>query len=56
LERGRVEEAKQDYWTAVQEYYADLSTKANSLVVYLQELLDFLRKVFATTSVPYPNS
>jgi hypothetical protein len=45
-----VEEAKEDYWTAVQEYYADLSANADSLVAYLQEHLDFLRKVFATTS------
>ena len=45
-----VEEAKQDYWTAVQEYYADLSANADSLVDYLQEHLDFLRKVFATAS------
>jgi hypothetical protein len=45
-----VEKAKEDYWTAVQEYYADLSANADSLVAYLQERLDFLRKVFATTS------
>jgi hypothetical protein len=45
-----VEEAREDYWTAVQEYYADLSANADSLVAYLQEHLDFLRKVFATTS------
>jgi hypothetical protein len=44
-----VEEAREDYWTAVQEYYADLSANADSLVAYLQEHLDFLRKVFATT-------
>ena len=45
-----LEEAKEDYWTAVQEYYADLSANADSLVAYLKEHLDFLRKVFATTS------
>ena len=45
-----IEEAKEDYWTAVQEYYADLSANADSLVAYLQEHLDFLKKVFATTS------
>jgi len=45
-----VEEAKEDYWTAVQEYYADLSANADSLVAYLKEHLDFLRKVLATTS------
>ena len=45
-----VEEAREDYWTAVQEYYADLSANADSLVAYLQEHLDFLRKVFATSS------
>jgi hypothetical protein len=45
-----IEEAKEDYWMAVQEYYADLSANADSLVAYLKEHLDFLRKVFATTS------
>jgi hypothetical protein len=45
-----VEEAEEDYWTAVQEYYADLSANADSLVAYLQEHLNFLRKVFAITS------
>ena len=45
-----VEEAREDYWIAVQEYYADLSANADSLAAYLQEHLDFLRKVFATTS------
>jgi prevent-host-death family protein len=45
-----VEEAREDYWTAVQEYYADLSANADSLVAYLQGHLDFLRKVFAHTS------
>ena len=45
-----VEEAKQDYWTAVQDYYADLSANADSLVAYLKEHLNFLRKVFATPS------
>jgi hypothetical protein len=44
-----VEEAKEDYWTAVKEYYADLSADADRLVAYLQEHLNFLRKVFATT-------
>jgi len=45
-----VEEAKEDYWTAVKDYYADLSANADSLVAYLQEHLDFLRKVFVTAS------
>jgi prevent-host-death family protein len=43
-------EAKEDYWTAVQEYYADLSANADSLVAYLKEHLDFLRRVFAITA------
>ncbi len=42
-----VEEAKQDYWLAVQDYYADLSQYAEHLAEHMEEHLRFLRPIFA---------
>jgi len=42
-----LDEARQDYWLAVQDHYDDLSTNADHLAGHLQEHLDFLRKIFA---------
>ncbi len=41
-----VEEAKQDYWLAVQDYYADLSQHAEHLAEHMEEHLRFLRPIF----------
>jgi len=41
------EEARHDYWLAVQDYYADLRANADRLAPPLQEHLALLRQVFA---------
>jgi len=41
-----LEEARQDYWLAAQDYYADLSANADRLAGHLQEHLTILRRVF----------
>jgi prevent-host-death family protein len=41
-----LEEAKQDYWLAVQDYYADLSQHAEHLAEHMEEHLRFLRPIF----------
>ena len=40
-----IDEARQDYWLAVQDYYADLSANADRLARHMQEHLAFLRQV-----------
>jgi len=40
------DEARQDYWLAVQDYYDDLTTNAGRLAGHLQEHLAFLRQIF----------
>jgi hypothetical protein len=42
-----VEEAHQDYWTAVKGYYADLSANADHLVAYLKAHLAYLQDLSA---------
>ncbi len=42
----KLEEAKQDYWLAVQDYYADLSQHAEHLAEHMEEHLRFLRPIF----------
>jgi len=42
-----LDEARKDYWLAVQDYYDDLSANADKLASHLQDHLAFLRKVFA---------
>jgi len=42
-----LEEARQDYWTAVQDYYADLSANADKLADSLKVHLAYLQGVFA---------
>jgi len=42
-----LDEARQDYWLAVQDAYADLSANAEHLARHLQKQLAFLRQVFA---------
>jgi hypothetical protein len=39
-------DARQDYWLAARDYYADLSANAPHLAEYLQEHLNFLRQIF----------
>jgi prevent-host-death family protein len=39
-------DARQDYWLAVQDYYADLSANEPHLAEYLQEHMTFLRQIF----------
>lgn len=41
------EEARQDYWLAMQDYYADLSANADRLTERLQKHLAILRPIFA---------
>lgn len=41
------DEARRDYWLAVQDYYDDLSANADKLAGHLQKHLAFLREVFA---------
>ncbi|MEE8392181.1 MAG: type II toxin-antitoxin system prevent-host-death family antitoxin [Anaerolineae bacterium] len=41
--------AREDYWLAVQEYYADLSADADRLAPYLAERLTKLRDILAQT-------
>jgi prevent-host-death family protein len=40
-----IDEAREDYWLAVQDYYADLSANADNLARPLQEHLSYLCKV-----------
>lgn len=40
-------EARQDYWTAVQDYYADLSANADKLADSLKAHLAYLKGIFA---------
>ncbi len=40
-------EARDDYWLAVQDAYADLSAQADQLAPILQQQLAYLREVFA---------
>ena len=47
-----LDEARQDYWLAVQDYYADLSANADSLATHLKQHLDFLRQVFDEVASP----
>ncbi|HEY63608.1 MAG TPA: type II toxin-antitoxin system prevent-host-death family antitoxin [Caldilineae bacterium] len=42
-----LDEAREDYWLAVRDYYEDLLTHADHLAGHLQEHLDFLRQIFA---------
>jgi prevent-host-death family protein len=42
-----IEDARQDYWLAAQDYYADLSANADRLTSRLQVHLEILRRVFA---------
>jgi prevent-host-death family protein len=42
-----LDEAREDYWLAVQDYYEDLSANADRLAGHLQEHLAFLRRIFA---------
>lgn len=42
-------EARDDYWLAVQDAYADLSAQADQLAPILQQQLAYLRQVFART-------
>jgi len=42
-----LDEAREDYWLAVQDYYEDLLANADRLAGHLQEHLNFLRKIFA---------
>lgn len=42
-----LDEAREDYWLAVQDYYEDLLANADRLASHLQKHLDFLRKIFA---------
>ncbi len=41
-------EAQTDYWMAAQEAYEDLSVNEGNLAPYLEEQLEFLRKVVVT--------
>jgi hypothetical protein len=43
-----IEDARQDYWLAAQDYYADLSANADRLASRLQVHLEILRRVFTT--------
>jgi hypothetical protein len=42
-----LEEARQDYWTAVQDYYADLSANADKLADPLKVHLAYLQGICA---------
>ncbi|MCX6030158.1 MAG: type II toxin-antitoxin system prevent-host-death family antitoxin [Chloroflexi bacterium] len=42
-----IEDARQDYWLAAQDYYADLSANAGHLASPLQAHLEILRRIFA---------
>jgi prevent-host-death family protein len=42
-----LDEARQDYWLAVQDYYDDLSANADRLAGHFQEHLAFLHRIFA---------
>lgn len=44
-----LEDARQDYWMAVQDCYADLSANADRLVAPLKAQLTYLQGIFATT-------
>ncbi len=41
-----VNEAREDYWIAVQEAYADLSAHADRLAPHLEKQLEYLRQIF----------
>ena len=41
-----IEEARNDYWLALQEYYAHLSEAAGRLAGHLEDDLAFLHRVF----------
>ena len=42
-----LDEAREDYWLAVQDYYDDLSANADSLARYMQEHLVLLRHILS---------
>ena len=47
-------EARQDYWLAAQDYYADLSANADRLAGHMKEHLAVLREVFTGTDGEKP--
>lgn len=46
-----LQEAREDYWQAAQDYYADLSANADRLAPHLEEHLRMLREIFANQEV-----